>query len=101
MRLTCPDIARACDLARTFHDLHQHRCVQQLLEWVREAEHDAPARSSPSRRTSASAPSPPASPSLWSSDIIEGHVNRIKTIKRAMHGRTSIRRLRTRVLLQA
>lgn len=43
VRLACPDIARACDLARTFHDLLQHRRGHQLLAWVREVERDAPA----------------------------------------------------------
>ena len=37
----------------------------------------------------------------WSSGIAEGHVNRIKTIKRAMYGRASFRLLRTRILLRA
>ncbi|WBO61487.1 transposase [Streptomyces camelliae] len=37
----------------------------------------------------------------WSSGIVEGHVNRIKTIKRAMYGRASSRLLRTRILLRA
>ncbi|MFD4557276.1 hypothetical protein ACFWP5_23660 [Streptomyces sp. NPDC058469] len=32
VRPTGPDIARACDLARTFHDLLQHRRGHQLLE---------------------------------------------------------------------
>ncbi|WP_374120565.1 DciA family protein [Streptomyces sp. AN091965] len=37
----------------------------------------------------------------WSSGIVEGNVNRIKTIKRAMYGRASFRLLRTRILLRA
>ncbi|KUN25531.1 hypothetical protein AQJ23_16830 [Streptomyces antibioticus] len=63
VRLACPDIARACDLARTFHDLLQHQRGHQLLPWVREAERDAPPGSSLSRRDCASTrmPSPPAS----------------------------------------
>jgi hypothetical protein len=43
VRLACPHIARACDLARTFHDLLQHWRGHQLLTWVRQAEHDSPA----------------------------------------------------------
>jgi transposase len=35
---------------------------------------------------------------VWSSGIVEGHVNRAKTIKRAMYGRTSFRLLRIRIL---
>ncbi|MGY4920297.1 transposase [Streptomyces sp. 900116325] len=34
----------------------------------------------------------------WSSGIVEGHVNRVKTIKRAMYGRASFRLLRIRIL---
>ncbi|MFC8669291.1 hypothetical protein [Streptomyces sp. NPDC057199] len=43
MWLTCPDVARACDLAWTFHDLLQQWRGHQLLTWIREAERDAPA----------------------------------------------------------
>lgn len=32
LRLACPDIARTCDLAWTFHDLLQRRRGHQLLE---------------------------------------------------------------------
>ncbi|MFI6423375.1 transposase [Streptomyces sp. NPDC050842] len=34
----------------------------------------------------------------WSSGIVEGHVNRVKTIKGAMYGRASFRLLRIRIL---
>ncbi|MGW1076051.1 hypothetical protein [Streptomyces sp. NPDC002537] len=42
VRLACPDITRACDLARTFADLVRHRRGHLLLEWIRQAEQDAP-----------------------------------------------------------
>ncbi|WP_375373267.1 transposase [Streptomyces sp. CAI 127] len=35
----------------------------------------------------------------WSSGIVEGHVNRIKMIKRQMYGRAGFKLLRKRVLL--
>ncbi|MFJ4467468.1 transposase [Streptomyces sp. NPDC089424] len=35
----------------------------------------------------------------WSSGVVEGHVNRIKMIKRQMYGRASFALLRKRVLL--
>ncbi|MGV4985780.1 transposase [Streptomyces sp. NRAIS4] len=97
------DIARACDLARTFHDLLQRRRGHHLLEWVREAEHDAPAPVLSFAQNlcldvdavTAGLPLP------WNSGIVEGHVNRIKTIKRAMYGRASFHLLRTRILLRA
>ncbi|MEU9897213.1 transposase [Streptomyces phaeochromogenes] len=37
----------------------------------------------------------------FSSGIVEGHVNRIKTIKRQMYGRASSTLLRARILLQS
>jgi hypothetical protein len=36
----------------------------------------------------------------WSSGIVEGHVNRVKTFKRAICGRASCELLRTRILTQ-
>ncbi|WP_406164023.1 transposase [Streptomyces canus] len=36
----------------------------------------------------------------WSSGVVEGHVNRVKTLKRAMYGRASFELLRTRILTQ-
>ncbi|MFF3775800.1 transposase [Streptomyces sp. NPDC002232] len=35
----------------------------------------------------------------WSSGVVEGHVNRIKMIKRQMYGRAGFKLLRKRVLL--
>lgn len=37
----------------------------------------------------------------YSSGIVEGHVNRIKTIKRQMYGRASFTLLRARILLES
>lgn len=42
VRLACPDITRACDLARAFADLVRHQRGCLLLEWIRQAEQDAP-----------------------------------------------------------
>lgn len=36
----------------------------------------------------------------WSSGVVERHVNRVKTLKRAMYGRSSFELLRTRILTQ-
>ncbi|MDX2916393.1 ISL3 family transposase, partial [Streptomyces griseiscabiei] len=103
VRLACPDIARACDLAWTFHDLVQHRRGHRLLEWVRQAEHDAPAPVlSFAQSLCLDLDAVTAGLTLpWSSGIVEGHVNRIKTIKRTMYGRASFRLLRTRILLRS
>ncbi|MGN5377911.1 transposase [Streptomyces lasalocidi] len=38
----CPDITRACNLAHAFADLVRHQRGYLLLEWIRQAEQDAP-----------------------------------------------------------
>ncbi|MFI1354061.1 hypothetical protein ACH4TV_10815 [Streptomyces sp. NPDC020898] len=38
VRLACPDITNACDLARVFADLVRHRRGHLLGEWIRQAE---------------------------------------------------------------
>ncbi|TQE31425.1 transposase [Streptomyces ipomoeae] len=103
VRLACPGITRVCDLARAFADLVRHRRGYLLLEWIREAELDAP---KPMRgfagflRQDLDAVT--AGLTLpWSSGVVEGHVNRVKTLKRAMYGRASFELLRTRILTQA
>lgn len=100
VRLACPDITRACDLARTFHDLATHRRGHLLMHWIRQAEQDAPG---PVRgfagflRQDLDAVT--ASLTLeWSSGVVEGNVNRVKTIKRSMYNRASFRLLRIRIL---
>jgi hypothetical protein len=42
VRLACRDITRACVLARAFADLVRHQRGYLLLEWIRQAEQDAP-----------------------------------------------------------
>ncbi|MFD3454788.1 hypothetical protein ACFWVC_21750 [Streptomyces sp. NPDC058691] len=74
VRLACPDIARACDLARVFTDMVRNRRGRLLPDWVRRADIE------------------------WSSGIVERHVNRVKTTKRAMYGRASFRLPRIRIL---
>ncbi|MEV4450609.1 ISL3 family transposase [Streptomyces mirabilis] len=102
VRLTCPDITRACDLARTFTDLVRHRRGYLLPEWIRQAEQDAP---KPMQgfagflRQDLDAVTAGLTLS-WSSGVVEGHVNRVKTLKRAMYGRASFELLRTRILTQ-
>ncbi|MFF3920560.1 ISL3 family transposase [Streptomyces sp. NPDC001852] len=102
VRLACPDIARACDLARAFADLVRHQRGYLLLEWIRHAEQDAPkpmAGFAGFLRQDLDAVT--AGLTLpWSSGVVEGHVNRLKTLKRAMYGRASFELLRVRVLTQ-
>ncbi|MCM2416655.1 transposase [Streptomyces sp. RKAG293] len=100
VEIACPDIARACDLARSFHDLLAHRRGHLLLEWIRQAEQDTPA---PVRSFAGFLRQDLAAVTAgltleWSSGMVEGHVNKIKMIKRTMLGRSSFRLLRIRVL---
>ncbi|MFF3565402.1 ISL3 family transposase [Streptomyces sp. NPDC002574] len=102
VRLACPDIARTCNLARAFADLVRHQRGSLLLAWIRQAEQDAP---KPMKgfagflRQDLDAVT--AGLTLpWSSGVVEGHVNRVKTLKRAMYGRASFELLRTRILTQ-
>ncbi|MFD7282448.1 ISL3 family transposase [Streptomyces sp. NPDC059862] len=102
VRLACPDITRACDLAPAFADLVRHRRGYLLLEWIRQAEQDAP---KPMQgfagflRQDLDAVT--AGLTLpWSSGAVEGNVNRVKTLKRAMYGRASFDLLRTRILIR-
>jgi transposase len=100
VKIACPDIARACDLARCFHDLLTHRRGQLLLEWIRQAEQDAPA---PVRSFAGflrqDLDAVTAGLTLeWSSGKVEGHVNKVKMLKRTMFGRASFRLLRIRIL---
>ncbi|WUJ19862.1 transposase [Streptomyces sp. NBC_00390] len=102
VRLACPDITRACDLARAFADLVRHLRGHLLLEWIRQAEQDAP---KPMQgfasflRQDLDAVTAGLTLS-WSSGVVEGHVNRVKTLKRAMYGRASFELLPTRILTQ-
>lgn len=100
VRIACPDIARACDLARCFRDLLVNRRGSMLLEWIRQAEQDAPSPvSSFAGFLRQDLDAVTAGLTLdWSSGRVEGNVNRIKTLKRAMYGRASFRLLRIRVL---
>ncbi|MFE0372757.1 ISL3 family transposase [Streptomyces tendae] len=102
VRLACTDITRACDLARTFADLVRHRRGYLLLKWIRQAEQDAP---KPMKSFAGflrqDLDAVTAGLTLpWNSGVVEGHVNRVKTLKRAMYGRASFELLRTRILTQ-
>jgi transposase len=100
VRLACPDITRACDLARAFADLVRHQRGYLLLEWIRQAEQDAPKPMKGFagflRQDLGAVTAGLTLP--WSSGVVEGHVNRVKTLKRAMYGRASFELLRTRIL---
>ncbi|WP_438479285.1 transposase [Streptomyces asiaticus] len=102
VRLACPDITRACDLARAFAYMVRHQRGYLLLAWIRRAEQDAP---KPMKSFAGflrqDLDAVTAGLTLpWSSGVVAGHVNRVKTLKRAMYGRASFALLRAGVLTQ-
>lgn len=102
LRLACPDITRARDLAWAFLEMARHQRGALLPEWIRQAEQDAPKPISGFagflRHDLAAVTAGLTLP--WSSGIVEGHVNRVKTIRRAMYGRASFQLLRSRILIR-
>jgi transposase len=100
-RIACPDIARACDLARAFTDLVRQRRGFLLEDWILQAERSGPnpiAGFATYLRHDLDAVL--AGTTLdYKSGIVEGHVNRLKTLKRQMFNRARLPLLRKRVLL--
>ncbi|MCX5262349.1 transposase [Streptomyces canus] len=94
-------MTQACDLARSFATCSP-TSGYLLLEWIRQAEQVAP---KPMKgfagflRQDLDAVTA-GLPLSWSSGVVEGHVNRVKTLKRAMYGRASFELLRNRILTQ-
>ncbi|MEU2930726.1 transposase [Streptomyces sp. NPDC007251] len=86
VRLACPYITRGCDLARAFAKLVRNRRGYLLLEWIRQAEQDAPKPmqgfASFLRQDLDAVTAGLTLP--WSSGVLEGHVNRVKTLKRSV-----------------
>lgn len=97
----CPELAATQTLVRQFADMLTHRQGSKLPGWAEQAE------ASPVKELRAFAaglrkdwPAVTAGLTLpWSSGTVEGHVNRIKMIKRQMYGRANPDLLRKRVLL--
>ncbi|MFG3701926.1 ISL3 family transposase [Micromonospora sp. NPDC047620] len=100
-RSRCPDLDTLADLARRFTALVRHQGTGQHLDaWIDRARHTgypevrgfAAGLISDRDAVVAGLIQP------WSSGPVEGHVNRIKTIKRQMYGRASLDLRRKRVL---
>ncbi|MFG2334107.1 transposase [Streptomyces sp. NPDC048604] len=93
-------IARACDLARAFTDLVRKRRGQLLTACIRQAEQSdvvPVAKFAAFLRQDIDAVTAGLTHE-WSSGRVESHVNRVKTIKRAIYGRAPFRLLRIRIL---
>lgn len=100
VRIACPDITEACNLARAFTGLVRHRHGTMLGLWIREAEQSTigPLRSFGSflRQDFDAVTAGLTLP--YSSGVVEGHVCRVKLLKRSMYGRASFALLRARIL---
>jgi transposase len=94
------ELTAALDLADGFADLIRKRSSTTLNEWLARGE----ATSDPDLRRFAEgirrdeACVQAAVTGRWSNGPVEGHVNRLKTIKRQMYGRAGFALLRARVL---
>jgi transposase len=100
IRARSDELAAALDLADGFAELIRKRSIETLSAWLARAE----ACSDPDLRQFAEgvrrdeAAVHAAVTQTWSNGPVEGHVNRLKTIKRQMYGRAGFVLLRARVL---
>ena len=98
----CSTLATVTQLAQRFAGLlRERRSPDQLVAWVEAVEStDIPELhtfASGLRKDWAAVTAGLTLP--WSSDGVEGHVNRIKMLKRQMYGRANLDLLRRRVLV--
>jgi transposase len=99
-RARCPDLDILTRLAHGFTDLVRQRRGAELQAWIDTAQYGP----FPELRGFANgllndlAAVKGGLTEHWSSGAVEGHVNRIKTIKRQMYGRAKLDLLRTRIL---
>ena len=97
----CAELKATCNLVRAFADMLCHRRGGQLDAWTGQAEASPVSElrgfAAGLRRDWAAVTAGLTVP--YSSGAVEGHVNRIKMIKRQMYGRARPDLLRKRVLL--
>jgi transposase len=95
-----PILTAATELAHGFADLLRQRRGHELIAWVKTAEDsDIPELAAFATGLRADFDAVTAGLTLHhNSGPVEGHVNRIKMIKRAMYGRANLDLLRRRVL---
>lgn len=94
------ELAEALDLADGFADLVRKQSTGTLSEWLTrgEASPEPALRRFAGGIRSDEASVQAAVTQRWSNGPVEGHVNRLKTIKRQMYGRAGFVLLRARVL---
>ncbi len=98
----CPQIADAQELLATFRAIVTERHIDQLDPWLEQCERSGISEvvgfAHGLRRDDVAVKA--ALRYEWSQGPVEGHVNRLKTIKRQMYGRAGFTLLRRRVLTQ-
>jgi transposase len=103
IRASSDELATALDIADEFADLIRKRSSKTLGDWLVTGE----ASSSPEIRRYAEGIRRDESAVLaavtqrWSNGPVEGHINRLKTVKRQMYGRAGFVLLRARILFAA
>lgn len=96
----CPDAAHIYDLAQSFGDMIRNRTVEAFDDWLRRTTQCAVGefqRFAESLQRDYAAVKA-ALQYAWSNGRVEGHVNRLKCIKRQSYGRANFDLLRKRVL---
>src|SRR4051812_49699233 len=100
IRARSEELAATLDLADGFAELIRKRSHETLAEWLARAEAspdpDLRRFAEGIRRDEAAVHA--AVTKTWSNGPVEGHINRLKTIKRQMYGRAGFVLLRARVL---
>ena len=100
IRGASPDLTAALDLSDDFTALIRKRTTGTLKEWLSRAEVSACAEvrqfAEGIRRDESAVNA--AMTTRWSNGPVEGHVNRLKTIKRQMYGRAGFSLLKARVV---
>ena len=100
IRGASPDLTAALDLADDFAALIRKRTTGTLKEWLSRAEVSACPEvrhfAEGIRRDESAVNA--AMTTRWSNGPVEGHVNRLKTIKRQMYGRAGFSLLKARVV---
>jgi transposase len=96
----CPDVKTACDLILAFFERVRNRQWALLDPWLKSAEESGlPEMQSFAKGIRQDYAAVLAGMTYeWSNGAVEGAVNRLKSIKRAMYGRANFDLLRARVL---
>lgn len=100
LKLACPDFARMRSLALSFRGILMNGKPESMDQWIADAAATgihAMKRFARTLKQDIEAVKQAVS-EKWSNGPVEGHVNRLKTLKRQMYGRAGFELLRARVL---